>query len=569
MRSASGQAIILYIDARGLTAIDSCETRTAVLASFDLHAPDGSVAVDAAAAAFAAWIAAHRRARYELLVDLVDEEQHVEKVPRVRPRDRALLLRKRLAQRMRDSEFSSWRPLSPAETTRKRKRKRESTVEVLLTGLRASATLAPWLDVMLEAGARIDAILTPALLSPSLVEMLAPAATGLVVNVTEAGLRQSLVVGGRLRFSRLAALGADRSASAVVAEVTRTLQYLLMAQMLHRDAIRDTHFSVWIIDAGIDDAEKFPASLSVDAAVSALVWRVPPAAVAPGFEPDQAAPTVWASRRLRSRRDIGYANARVSRFEKLARWRLGMLSTGAAALACALLSVAGVEFLRWQGQDAIERRIAAGDREKAAQGVLAEALKVFVLPPPEMQTVVTLADRIARRHVPVDQLFSVLGAAIGDDERLRVDALEWRVEGGGGSATDGGGPPPVSGAPVGPPKGPPPPGAESASGTAIPGAPAAEPPIESPWTQVVIGGSLQHDLSKTDSNTLVDALVDRLRTRCGCEVAAKRFPFDPKPSAGWSEALAGSPMRRPREFRIDMRWRTKPVPIATAPELAR
>ena len=151
------------------------------------------------------------------------QEQHADEVPRVAGRDRRALIRRRIEQRFREAEFSIATPLSATATTGRRAARPQATVPVLLSALRGSVALNPWLPALREAERQIVSMVSPALMAPRVTKRIRPHDSGLLATLGPDGLRQTVIVGGRLRFSRIATALDGATAETVRDELLRTL----------------------------------------------------------------------------------------------------------------------------------------------------------------------------------------------------------------------------------------------------------------------------------------------------------------------------------------------------------
>ncbi len=552
MRASTG--IFLYVSARGLQVLRFARGGCRVEAGFAIDDGQGG---DAGLPAFAAWVERARPRAVQVLVDTVDEELHLETLPRVRRADRDILIRKRLVQRFGESEFTTWLPYRRGAPHGRRVR--GAPVELVIAGLRANATLAPWLDRLLRARVPVTAIHSPALLAPTLGAAVHPGATALVVSCHPAGLRQTLLVDGGARFSRLASAPGRVDAAAVGAEVQRTFQYLLMSQLISRDAMREGAIRVWVVDNAIEDPGALPARFVVDAASSVEVLRIDPHDLAPAIDATAPAYALWAVLAARLGRAGHYGNARTGRFARLASVRRAILGLSAGALAAAGLAAIGVD-LYLSGTRPALRALEASAALARAQG---ERLKAEIdsgsLSAPEMQAVVEIAARVAHRHVDSARVLTLVAKAFEPDERLTLDALAWSVAAPAGSGAAGA-PPSPGAAPLPPPV----PGALPASGASPPHGAGESSPAPALEVEVLARGHVSSSLGKTAANAAVREFADRLRAACACSVQAKRLPYDPAPGAGWSQRLddatqAGGPL----EFRVEARL-PQPGAAATA-----
>ena len=159
-----------------------------------------------------------------VVADVVEEEFREETVPHVLAWERRALLRSRAAR-----AFPGARYLHAARLGREPAGRRDDRVR--FSAITRPETLALWLAPMEERGVPLAGIHSPALLTAAMLKA-AGAVGGHVLVVSRqsgGGLRQTCFRGGKLRFSRLAALpGPDEGGheSHVLAEIERTRRYL-------------------------------------------------------------------------------------------------------------------------------------------------------------------------------------------------------------------------------------------------------------------------------------------------------------------------------------------------------
>lgn len=161
-----------------------------------------------------------------VVADLADEDFHVESIPLLRGADRRELLSRRLRLRFPEGDLAMTASLGRIRTDRREER-------VVLGAFDRTQPIHAVLAAIRREGLRVAAIHSIAQLAPA---MLAASRIGttdaLIVSAGSAGLRQTYVEAGRLRFSRLSALPAqDRelpdSAALYRRETARMHQYLL------------------------------------------------------------------------------------------------------------------------------------------------------------------------------------------------------------------------------------------------------------------------------------------------------------------------------------------------------
>lgn len=172
---------------------------------------------------------------FHVLIDVVEEAFQGDVIPFVRGKDRNALLLRRLAQRFRDTTLSLSASLGYERTQRREER-------VVLCAFTNIEFIEPWLAALVNARVSVSGIYSPALLSPAMAQALpAPKKTVIIVSVQEAGLRQTFVENGKLRFSRLSPLNAEdladseRLSIALGTETGRVYQYLRATNVLPLD----------------------------------------------------------------------------------------------------------------------------------------------------------------------------------------------------------------------------------------------------------------------------------------------------------------------------------------------
>jgi hypothetical protein len=170
---------------------------------------------------------------YSIVADLAGEDFHEEQIPLLRGSDREAVVQRRLAQRYRDTRLAAALSLGQVVTAERRNER------LLLASFTNTQQLAPWLDALEEAGARLAGVYSVPLLAPVLASRLGVRSGRVfVVTANRAGLRQSFVEDGRLRFARLertVELAPQALAAFVRSETLRLAQYLTTLRALPRD----------------------------------------------------------------------------------------------------------------------------------------------------------------------------------------------------------------------------------------------------------------------------------------------------------------------------------------------
>src|SRR3954469_592819 len=184
-------------------------------------------------AEFQTYLADKAGVLFAVLADLAGEDFHEEQIPLLRGTDREAVLGRRLAQRYRDTRLATALSLG-AVNAGERKNER-----VLLASFTNTQQIAPWLDALVHAGARLAGVYSVPLLAPALAAGLGMRnGRCIVVSAHRAGLRQCFVDEGRVRFGRLertADMAPQALAMFVRSETQRLAQYLATLRVLPRE----------------------------------------------------------------------------------------------------------------------------------------------------------------------------------------------------------------------------------------------------------------------------------------------------------------------------------------------
>jgi hypothetical protein len=172
-------------------------------------------------------------ALFAVVADVAGEDFHEEQVPLLRGGDRRAVVERRLAQRYRDTRLVTALSLGAVRGPQRRNER------LLLASFTNTQQFAPWLDALGEADARLAGVYSAPLLAPVLAARLgARGPRTLVISANRAGLRQSFVEDGKLRFARLERI-VDLAPRALAAfarsETVRLAQYLTTLRVLPRD----------------------------------------------------------------------------------------------------------------------------------------------------------------------------------------------------------------------------------------------------------------------------------------------------------------------------------------------
>jgi hypothetical protein len=379
---------------------------------------------DSGVSAFGDYLGGRRGRLFSVLVDLTGEDFHEEQIPHLRGNDREAVLGRRLAQRYRDTRLAAALSLG---TVAAGERKNE---RLLLASFTNTQQIAPWLDALVHAGARLAGVYSVPLLAPALAAGLGMRnGRCIVVSAHRAGLRQCFVDEGRVRFGRLertADMAPQALAMFVRSETQRLAQYLATLRVLPREA---GPLQVLVI-APPGQRAVFEQALNSDAR---LVFRTidwAEAARAAGLVrvPEEAlgeALYVQLCARKPPREQFAGQNDR----RRFLIWQLqrGLVAAGALAFAaCAVFAGA-----RWLDASGLRER--AADQSRQAQ-LSADQYRRITAGFPVTQTssenlraTVVEFRRLAERSPAPETALLHISKLLQEFPQIELDAINWSV----------------------------------------------------------------------------------------------------------------------------------------------
>lgn len=193
---------------------------------------------DEGVAEFRGYTKQHAKSLFYILADLAGEDFHDEMIPSLRGSDRQAVIERRLAQRYRDTRLAATLSLGQVSVAGERRNER-----LLLSSFTNTQQFSPWLDALSEAGAKLAGVYSVPLVAPAVASRLAlkigaKSSRMVVVSINGAGLRQSYLEDGKLRFARLertSEMTPELLAAFVRSESLRLIQYLSSLRVLPRD----------------------------------------------------------------------------------------------------------------------------------------------------------------------------------------------------------------------------------------------------------------------------------------------------------------------------------------------
>lgn len=373
---------------------------------------------------FHEYLRGHSGGLFCLVADVAGEDFHEEQIPYLRGADREAVLRRRLAQRYRDTRLAAALSLGQVATEERRNER------VLLASFTNTQQLAPWLDALEQAGARLAGVYSVPLLAPLLAARLGVrSGRVLLVTANRAGLRQSFVEDGRLRFARLERavdLAPEALAVFVRSETHRLAQYLVTLRALPRDG---APIQVLVV-APPGERTRFERVLESDARLDFRTVDATEAARAAGLKSTPrgaGAEALYVHLAAKKPPRDQFANRDDRRRYVVWQLQRGIVAAGAAA--CLVLAlVAGatwLEALSVRGETASQSREARRAAEEYAR--ITAAFPVTQTTTENLRAAVVEFLRIARHSAPPEPSLVHASRVLGAFPQFEVDRIEFSV----------------------------------------------------------------------------------------------------------------------------------------------
>jgi hypothetical protein len=382
-------------------------------------------------AEFSKYVAGAPESLFYVLADVVEEDFFQENIPYVRGSDRRALLARKLAQRYRDASLAF--PLSLGSETHAGRREER----ILYMSFMNTQHFQPWLEALRANNARVVGVFSVPLVAAQTGKSLG-FKTGryLMVSRQQAGLRQSYIENGRIRFSRLGR--ADFSDPRVIAqefaaESLRIQQYLVNSRILPRDApALDA-----LVLAPKEHKELYDAACVSSARLQFHVRDIEGVSTGLGLKsapPEALAEALFLHVLAANSPGEQYAGSRLRRFYHLWLARVSLLAAGAAAFAfCLLLSAVrflDIHLLNEQSQNNRTQEIRATDEYARLQTRFPKT----PIPGETLKTVVRNYRALLRQRASPNRMFIEIGEAVTALPQIEIDRIDWEF--GAGAKTD-------------------------------------------------------------------------------------------------------------------------------------
>ena len=490
---------LLYVTARSLKAYRWTAGR--------LHSDGTFDSDDAGVTGFARYLGTSPKVLYYVVPDVAEEDFFQENIPYVRGKDRRTLLGRKIAQRYRDTSLVLALSLGTEQGARREDR-------ILFSSFTNTQQFQPWLSVLRTNESRLVGVYSPALIAPVVAKRLKLTATRFIlVTHQSAGMRQTYIENGKMRFSRLGRADATdprAAAEACAAESNRILQYLINLRILPRETAAldvmalapTTHWEAFRAAWGNNVRLKLDL-IDVDSACRTLGLRSAP--------PDMLAERLFLHVLAGTQPAGQFAGHSLRRFYNLWRARVALLAGGTAIFAILLL-VSGLRLLdvsKTTGDTAADRQQAAtvaGQYDR-----LQARFPKTPVPREALNAAVESADAIVRQTVFPDRFFAEISQALSATPQIEFDKIEWDISNDPRSR--------VRAAAV---------ASKSAKAPAAPKA-AAKTNGGGAYFEVAVISAHINAVKASDYRSIkivVDRFVQELRRRPGLEVLDTRTPFD-------------------------------------------
>jgi hypothetical protein len=441
--------------------------------------------------AFGVYVSANPKALYYMLVDLVEEDFSQETLPAVRGKDRRSLLERKIAQRYRDTSLALALSLGISTTGERREEK------ILFASFTNTQPFQPWLSVLRSREARLVGVYSVPLAAPLLAKRIGfKNTTFLLVSVSQAGLRQSYVDNGQIRFSRLGR--ADQVdpralAEACAQESARIQQYLTNLRIIARDA--GSLDVIMITPPGLKPL--YEAACHSTSTLQFHIYGLDEVSKTAGLKsgPENAGSEALFLHVLAASQPAEqFAGNELRRFYHLWRARLALIGVGAAACAfCLMLSALKLADVYNVNQAAeSDRLLEATTSQQYAR--IQESFPKTPTASDKLGLIVKNYQNLLNQADSPEPLLIQLSRALASSPQIELESIEWNA------------------------------GTAQASKAGAAKAPAGSTRIQSAQISGRINIAQTSDYRAITQ--IIDQFTDALRQQPGIEVVSRRLPFD-------------------------------------------
>ncbi len=371
----------------------------------------------------------HSKSLYYVLADLAGEDFHDETIPWLRGGDRQAVIERRLAQRYRDTRLAAAISLGATAVAGERRNER-----LVLASFTNTQQFSPWLDALSDAGAKLAGVYSVPLVASALASRLMPKVGAksnrlFVVSMNSAGLRQSYLEDGNLRFARLertGEMGPEALAVFVRSETLRLVQYLSSLRVLPRDGPPIT--ALVITPAG--QRQVFEQSLPSDGRLTFRTIELPEAARISGIKSADKIGAEQLYLHFVAKRAPKEQFARSEDRKGFLLWQLrrGVVAAGALGLAACVL-FAGVKWIEVTNvRDQTNAQMSETRNAEREYQRVTSTFPVTLTTTENLKATVNEFRSIAARSAMPGPAFTHISRALEQFPQIELDQLAWRVE---------------------------------------------------------------------------------------------------------------------------------------------
>jgi hypothetical protein len=380
------------------------------------------IAGEAGYAAFQDYLRRHHDSLFYLLADVAEESFQLDDLPYVQGKDRRELIRRKLSQLFYGTSLALAIPLGRAQEGRRDER-------FLFAGLTGQSQISNWLQALRQTQTQLVGVFSLPQVIAGLAGKLDRASKRmLVITLGSAGLRQTFLENGQLRFSRLAPMAIGRIeevARACAAETNKIYQYLAGQRLISRDAPLKTlvlahpdHFAAF--STHCDETPERQVEL-VDLI---SVGRKSGLKLKP---PDSNGDTLFSFLLVQQQPRQQFAPAQDRHYYRLWQARFGMRTTAAAILVGGMI-FAGLQVTKYQ--DLMAANSAARSDVEINQRRYDAMLQGLPTIPISMDELRALTDRettLLKRSPGPEPLFHRISQALGKVPSVELSRLHWHL----------------------------------------------------------------------------------------------------------------------------------------------
>jgi len=403
---------LLTATADRLTTWSRCGATFGIVAEF--------AADEAGFVMFEAYVLRHLACDFLLLADVADEEFELQELPPVRGSDRRALIARKLEQVHAGKPLKAAIACGRAASGRREER-------VLFAALVPPTALARWLHILERTRASVERVHLVAQAVEHLPCVRArPAPCRIVVTTTHAGLRQTVLEDGRLRFSRLTPIEHEALAPTACATELPALMRYVAGHM----AAPAAEIPVTIVAAARSKDHYRACCAAVEGAVFEYVDLREESSKAGLRQAPSGAATeaLFLRLTLRQRQAEQLAPASVRRHYAIRRVERALYGAASTVFAAGL-AIGG---LGWTDASMVReadlRLTAAAEADARNYQAQLAALPRLPLPASQLREVLDRYDALQRRSPRPADSYRLIGGALAAFPQVHLEALNWSLD---------------------------------------------------------------------------------------------------------------------------------------------